>query len=254
MLPLSVQSPGMKSSPSILFFCLATMLASSPRLFSQAQEPSPFGDRTIEQLTANDVLRLVRYSYTLYNQDFQARLRVKRFEEPFVLSLQPSSIRFIFNSRTIQLDTKNDQFLLKEKIGEVESSVPPERYSERIAGTDVTFEDLSMRFLYWPSARILREEKVKTRETWLVRARNPEAVGPYATVDVWIDKGSGAMMQMWGYDAAGKRVKEFEVDKGKKIGDVWMISSMSVKTIDPASGKKVSETSLEVLDTAKPQP
>ena len=240
-------------APSLLLPALALLLA-LPHATLRAQEGSPFGNKTIEQLTANDVLRLVRYSYTLYNQNFQARLRVRRFEEPFVLSLQPSSIRFIFKSQTIQLDTSGDQFILKEKVGDVEAPVPPERYSERIAGTDVTFEDLSMRFLYWPSARILREEKIKTRDTWLVRVRNPDGLGPYSTVDVWIDKGSGAMMQMWGYDAAGKRTKEFEVEKGKNIGDVWIISSMSVKTIDPKKKKKISDTSLEVLDEAKPEP
>lgn len=211
--------------------------------------------KSIDELNAAEVLRLVRYSYTLYDRDFEGQLRTGRRDKiPFTLSLQPNYIRFKFEDPTqiIHLNTEGEGFFLKEVVSGSDAEVPPERYGQQIRGTDVTYDDLSMRFLYWPDARIIRDTDVlKGRATWLIRARNPDGRGAYSTVDIWIDKGSGGLMKMQGYNAQGRPVRRFEVLHGKKMDDVWMVDEMRVETIDPASGKRVSHTYMEILDTAK---
>lgn len=205
--------------------------------------------KSIDQLNADEVLRLVRYSYTLYDHDFTGQLRQGlRTRIPFTLSLQPHYIRFKFDDppQIIHLNTANDQFFLKEVVAGSDSEVPPERYGDTIRGTDVTYDDLSMRFLYWPEARIVGEDKVKTRDTWIVRARNPGRHGLYATVDIWVDKGSGGLMRMVGYNMEGRAIRRFEVLNGKKMGDVWMVDEMRVETFDPSSGKRVSHTTMQI--------
>ncbi|MCB1232948.1 MAG: outer membrane lipoprotein-sorting protein [Verrucomicrobiae bacterium] len=214
---------------------------------AQAQQKS------IDQLNADEVLRLVRYSYTLYDRDFVGQLRQGMTDKiPFTLSLQPNYIRFKFDNppQVIHLNTSNDQFFLKEVVAGSDAPVPPERYGQKIRGTDVTYDDLSMRFLYWPEAKIVGEDKMKTRDCWVVRVRNPDGHGQYATVDIWVDKGSGGLMRMVGYNAQGKAIKRFEVLHGKKLDDVWMVDEMRVETFDPQSGKRLSHTYLEILDTA----
>ena len=75
--------------------------------------------------------------------------------------------------------------------------LPVAQYSVPIAGTDVTYEDLSMRYLYWPAAKVVRDDAastVKGRDCWIIRIPNPNPkVGQYAWVRVWIDKENGAM-------------------------------------------------------------
>lgn len=214
-------------------------------------EPSSFAGKSIDEMTAEEVLRLVRYSYTLYNRDFTGQLRMGLTKKvPFLLSLKPEAIRFVFNdpAQVIMVDTREQRFTLLEGIdgGEIQP-VPPSKYGEKIRGTDVTYDDLSMRFLYWPDARILAQEKLKGRDTIRVAMRNPDGAGAYASVEVWIDKLSGGMLKMIGSDRSGRAVRNFEVLHGKKFGDVWMVDEMRIETVTGAAGGNVlSATRLQI--------
>lgn len=245
------------------FFTISTLLALIFSCTSIAQErgeaaptsPAPsFAGKTADQLTADEVLKLVRYSYTLYNRDFTGVLRMGLTKKvPFVMSLKPESIRFIFNepSQVILLDTKNKSFALFEGIGGAQlKSVDPAKFDDPIRGTDVTYDDLSMRFLYWPNAKIVRTDKVKGRDSWIVRVRNSTSAGAYSTVDVWIDKASGGMIKMIGYNRQGRPIRRFEVLHGKKFGDVWMVDEMRIETVSPTAGGHVtSSTRMSIKST-----
>ncbi len=217
-----------------------------------ARPESPFAGMTIDQLTADDVLKLVRYSYTLFNRDFTGQLRtgiLAKNKVPFLLSLKPESIRFIFSDppQVIFLDTRNNGFLLYEGIGGKKlEEVNPDKYAQKIRGTDVTYDDLSMRFLYWPNAKIAKEETLKGRKTWKVVVRNPDGKGAYVTVECWIDKASGGLMKMIGYNPQGRPIRRFEVLHGKKFGDIWMVDEMRIETISPKSGKIISSTRMQI--------
>lgn len=216
-----------------------------------AGAPPGFLNKPIDQLTADEVLKLVRHSYTLYNQDFTGVLRLGIAKKvPFLMSLKPQSIRFIFEdpAQVILLDTRDGNFSLFEGVGGADlKPVEPSKYADKIRGTDVTYDDLSMRFLYWPNAKIVRSEKVKQRDCWYVRVLNPDGRGAYATVDVWIDKETGGMLKMLGYNRQGRAIRRFEVLHGKKFGDVWMVDEMRIETISPAnSGQIESSTRMQI--------
>ncbi|MEO0416687.1 MAG: outer membrane lipoprotein-sorting protein, partial [Verrucomicrobiota bacterium] len=203
-----------------------------------------------DNMSGDEVMKLVRYSYTLHNRDFTGQLRLgvtKRV--PFLLSLKPESIRFIFTEpdQVVFLDTRNNNFSLFEGVGGAQlTPVAPEKYGATIRGTDVTYDDLSMRFLYWPNPKVTSQVKFKARDAWVVRVRNPDGRGNYSTVDCWIDKASGGLMKMIGYNAAGRPIRRFEVLHGKKFGDVWMVDEMRVETISPSTGKVSSSTRMQI--------
>lgn len=256
---LSITFMNFKTIPAILL--TASAIAAAP-IYSQetppATEAPPFAGKTIEELSADDVLKLVRYSYTLFNREFGGQLRLGLVKKvPFRLVLKPESIRFVFNdpAQVIYLDTRNKDFSLFEGVGgEDLKPVAPERYGETIRGTDATYDDLSMRFLYWPNAKIVKEEKYKTLDTWLVRVRNPDGRGLYSTVDCWIDKGSGGLIKMLGYNRQGRPIRRFEVLHGKKFGDVWMVDEMRIESISSASGKVLSSTRLQITERLDQNP
>jgi hypothetical protein len=104
-----------------------------------------------------------------------------------------------------------------------------------------------MRFLYWPGAKIVQKDRIKQRDCWVVRVRNPDGKGAYATVDVWIDQGSGGMIKMIGYNNEGRPIRRFEVLHGKKFGDVWMVDEMRIETISPSAGGQIkSSTRMQI--------
>lgn len=212
--------------------------------------PPSFLNKSIDELTADEVLKLVRYSYTMYNRDFEGLLRLGIAKKiPFILSLQPEAIRFVFNdpAQVILLDTRNQNFALYEGVGGAElARVDASKYDDSIRGTDATYDDLSMRFLYWPNAKIAGQDKVKGRDCFIVRVVNPDGRGAYATVDVWIDKESGGMLKMIGYNRQGRPIRRFEVLHGKKFEDVWMVDEMRIETIDPGTGNVKSSTRMQI--------
>jgi len=231
------------------FFALLTAAVLSFSVTSghaqEGNQPS-FAGKPIDQLSADEVLKLVRYSYTLYDRDFTGVLRTGIVKKvPFLMSLKPDSIRFIFDSpdQVILMDTRNDKFGLYEGVGGDDlKAVNPSKYDDVVRGTDITYDDLSMRFLYWPNAKIVQHDKFKARNCWVVRVLNPDGKGAYATVDVWIDKGSGGMLKMTGYNNQGRPIRRFEVLHGKKFGDIWMVDEMRIETISPAAGGRVTSS------------
>ncbi len=213
--------------------------------------PNPF-KKDKEELTPDDILSLVRYSYTLHDREFQAQLRKEFTTVPFTLHLRPQYIRFRFVEppQAIHLDTSAQQLVLREVVEDSNAPVPIARYGEVIRGTDITYEDLSMRFLYWPDPRVVDEELVynKTRPSWKLKLTNPDERGPYGFLYIWIDKMSGGMIKMEGYDRSPNpvMVKDFEVKGGKKFEDVWIADTIRVRSYT-ADGKE-GTTWLEILN------
>ena len=216
----------------------------------QAAPPVPSGD---------ELLRGVRETYTRVQKNFNGRLRQGFEKTPFVMALSPDFLRFRFSEPTqiIHLSVSGERAFLKEVVEGTDAPVAASRYSEVIRGTDVTYEDLAMRFLYWKNAEVIVDErnsdKVSGHECHRVRVRNnPDGIGNYATVDVLVDKESGAMVQMIGYNADGESIKRFTVISVKKFDDIWIPDELRIDTLDPSdSGTSLSKTYLEILDVVE---
>jgi len=214
---------------------------------------SAFGQAPSEP-SADDLLRGVRETYTRITKDFDGRLRQGFTKTPFVMSLSPDYLRFRFSDpvQIIHLSVTGQQAVLKEVVKGNDAPVASQRYSEIIRGTDVTYEDLAMRFLYWKNAEVIEETKVSGRLCRRVRVYNLDGVGNYALVDVLIDKASGAMVQMIGYNSDRKSVKRFTVIKVKQFGEIWIPNEMKIETLDPEkAGESLSKTYLKILDVAE---
>ena len=104
---------------------------------------------------AGQLLKRVRQGATLQeNKDVKGQIRRRSVKVPFSMSLRGNLIAFQY-----QLDNVWNRFDLKFKDRGQEilswkdgksGVLPVSQYAVPIAGTDVTYEDLSMRYLYWP--------------------------------------------------------------------------------------------------------
>lgn len=232
---------------------LAALLATftfAPALSSAQDGQTPFG-KSLDELTPDEILSLVRYSYTLHDRDFDAQLRKDFKAVKFKLTLKPNYIRFRFDDppQAIHLDTAAERLALREIVQGSNAEIAEDRYGETIRGTDIAYEDLALRFLYWPNPRVVAHETYKTRDAWKVQIINPDNRGPYGFVFVWIDKASGGLLKMEGYSRETKptMLKEFQVTHGKKMDDVWIADMIRVRSFD-SSGKKQGTTWLEILN------
>ena len=214
-----------------------------PGAFLRAADPQPTGD---------EVLRLVRMSQALQDLNkLKGKLRNNESgkEFPMELTMRDNIIRFMFRdpNEIINLDLNDNGTKLSRVLAGGKVDMPVSLYSESVRGTDINFEDLSMRFLYWPGAKIIGEDSMSFQKCWQVRVTNPDGRGPYGTVDAWIAKNSGAMMQMEAYDAKGKKLKQFKVRKGQKFKGAYILKQMRVESFD-AKGDVKGITYLEIED------
>jgi len=209
-----------------------------------AEEPQSSGD---------EVLLLVRKSQAQqYLQGLTGKLRSSETGQswPMELTMRENVIRFLFRepNEIINLDLSNSGTKLSRVVAGGKIDMPPSLYAERVRNTDINYEDLSMRFLYWPNAKIMGEDTFSFQKCWHVRVTNPDGRGPYGTVDVWVAKSSGAMMKMEAYDSQGRKVKQFLVRKGQKYQGAYILKQMRVETFDPATRDVKGITYLEIDD------
>ena len=198
--------------------------------------------------SAKEILTSVRLEQAQRQLDLQGQLRENDKVIPFRLTQSGPVIRYVFANpdQTLQLRLgENDSKLEEVTRGGVDKITAAE-FDQKVRGTGVTYEDLALKFLYWPNARVAGEESIRTRNCWKLELKAPSRQSQYSNVFLWIDKGGGALMRMEGYDWTGHLSKRFEVVSAQKIEGAWFLKQMRIEEIQPATGKVVGRSYLEI--------
>jgi hypothetical protein len=162
---------------------------------------------------------------------------------PIVLYLKGKEIQFQFNENNIWQtfhmrlsDNSYDLFEMKDKKT---FKFPDAKITQSIAGTDLTYEDLALRFFYWPNPILEGQEQIGGRAAYKLRVNKPKGTaGRYDTVYIWVDAKFGAFMQIRGFNNS-KLLKEFKVEDVMEIGGgVWTLKKMQVSSYDGDAGKE----------------
>ncbi|MGJ8673692.1 outer membrane lipoprotein-sorting protein [Rubritalea sp.] len=203
-------------------------------------------DEAAERILAN-----TRYSVTLQTQqDLHGYMSKNGKKTPLSLFLRKEDIQFFYKvgkeEKRFHMRLEKDHYDLFEIVDGNTKQFNDAKLSESINETDVTYEDISMRFLYWENAKVTGEQKVNGQLCDVVRLENPSKTeGEYRIVYVWVHKKYGAMMKMVGYDAQGKPLKQFLVTDLMRIGKEYTLRTMRVSSVDPASNKQTGITYVE---------
>lgn len=117
-----------------------------------------------------------------------------------------------------------------------------------VAGTDLSWIDLSLAFLWWKGGRTVGAERIKGRFCYMVDLpAPPDGAGRYAAVRLWVDPEIRILLQAAAYDRAGALLKVLEVKSFKKVGGVWVIQN-----VDVVSQPSRHKTSLRVRQAEAP--
>src|SRR5438045_1629130 len=184
---------------------------------------------------AGELLANVRLRQSQQEIDLRGQLRQDAKIVPFHLVQDGPVVRYIFSNpdETLQLRLgANDSRLEEIKRSGSEKIT---RLDEPVRGTAITYEDLALKFLYWPNARVIGADFIRTRNCWKLQLQAPPGDSQYAGIALWVDKDSGALMRMEGYDPSGKLKKRFEVVSAQKIEDRRYLKPMWVEAIDSQS-------------------
>jgi hypothetical protein len=197
------------------------------------------------------ILEGARMSATLTKLDegLSGNLRKGSQKTPVTLFLKGKDIQFQFTEsknalRIFHMRIGDADFNLFEIIDGKTKAFPVDKLVAPIAGTDLTYEDLALRFFYWPNPKFEGQEDVGGQPCYKIRVDKPRGTaGRYEVVYVWVHTKFGAFMKIRGHDKNGGLVKEFQVEKIMQIAkDVWTLEKMQVATHDPANGRRISIT------------
>lgn len=198
-----------------------------------------------QDMTAEEILKEMReMTVSQGDRDVTGSIRTNRSKEkiPFGLAARGETLCFQYKDGDawkrfdVRIREKNAELAVvengKAKVMSASGYVQP------IAGTDLCYEDLSLRFLYWRGGRVLEDasnSRIKGRDCFIVEVQNPQPkVGQFTTVRMWLDKENGTAWQIDGYGADGKLRKRFSITSVKKLSDgTWFFKEMKIEVRDP---------------------
>jgi hypothetical protein len=197
---------------------------------------------------AEAILRAARVNPLGQSISLQAQLRTASSKTPFEIVVDDAvRYRFANPDQELILDLRENSSALSERLGGRTAPVKTVRFDDSVRGTGITYEDLSLSFLYWKDPKILGEETIRSRKAWKMELQGARASSQYGAARLWIDQESGALLRIEGYNRDGKLLRRFEVISAQKIDGQWMLKQMRVETLDPETKKILNRTYLEVL-------
>jgi hypothetical protein len=236
----------------LLLFTLLAGLSPLPFLSSTAaQEPAA---KAGDSPSPEKIVEMVMMSRSLGKENskdgitFPGELNRGGKSVPFRIQVLPTLIHFSFDNpkQNINLDTTEKGYRLREVTAGSNKEVPTAMYSAGVRGTDLTYDDISMRYLYWPKKVNIGEESIKTRKCYVVDLYNPQKLGDYYLVRIFVDKESGGLMRMMGFDWNGKLIKSCSVTAGMKVNGSTVMKTMEVIRYVPGTKKVAGETTFEL--------
>jgi hypothetical protein len=198
--------------------------------------------------SAKEILDSVRMLESRQQIDLDGQLRENENVIPFHLTQTGPLIRYSFSDPDevleLRLGENGSRLDVVTDTGTEKFAV--EKLKDKVRGAGITYEDLALKFLYWENARVLGDETVRTRSCWKLQVVAPSRDSQYWNVVIWVDKASGALMRMEGYDWNGKVAKRFEVISAQKIDNRWFLKQMRVEELQPGTNKVQARTYLEI--------
>ncbi len=205
-------------------------------------------------LTAEQIMSQVRQVAAFQEaQDLHGVIRKKSKKTPISLFLRGKDIQFAINGgkERFHLRLGEDDQQLRELINGKSKPFPSKKISEPIAKTDVSYEDLALKFLYWKNPRIVGEEKINGQKCWRLHVSNPGKDGRFREVSVWVTKKQRALMRVLGYGPRPtvQPIKQFEITKVMKVNKVFTVKTMKVSTF----GKNRRVNGITYIEFQKPK-
>lgn len=166
---------------------------------------------------------------------------------PFRLVLNGPEFRYEFsNPEQVFVVKLGDKSRIQEVTSEGTSRIPVAKYDARVLNTDITFEDLALRFLYWKDAKIMGEEGLGDFRCYKLELHPGAIPSQYWTVRAWVNKSSGALVKAECYDRNAVLVARFSARGVQSLHDgTWIFKTMRIERMQ--NGKKSDPSPTELI-------
>jgi len=199
---------------------------------------------------AKAILKTVRVAQAAQNRTVTGRLRTAGKSIPFKLKMVGNTILWNFTdpTQTLLLRLGENDARLEEVGPSGTTKIRGARLDDKVRDSDISYEDLSLHFLYWADAVIEGEQTMVLQKCWIVRVKPPaKNESQYGKVKLWISKADSALMQAEAYDRTDRFARRFKVLSGQKTSEgLWMLKQMRIEAASQLSRKDSTPTYLEI--------
>ena len=206
--------------------------------------------------TALELLQYVRLGQGAQHRILSGQLRVQDKVTPFQLVLNGNEIRYEFTKpdQTFVLKLEENTSRLDEITKDGTGRVTSARFAEPLRGTDVTCEDLALRFLYWQEAKIIGEDSIGPVKYYKIELHpDPGSGSQYGKVVAWVAKKyDGVLGRAECYSPDGKLAAVFRVISAQSLKDgTRFLKTMTIERMKDGKSSGKDPTELKILDEAK---
>lgn len=103
--------------------------------------------------------------------------------------------------------------------------------NERVLGTDITWLDVTLDYLWWRNPVLAGTDKVKGRLCDILEVEPPAPLPGCAKARLWIDREQQVLMQASQIDEKGREVRKMWVRAVQKIDHRWVLKDLEVETL-----------------------
>lgn len=115
--------------------------------------------------------------------------------------------------------------------GDPPEPAPTPPLNARVGGTDLTWMDITLDFLWWTDAIYEGEESVKGRDCHVVVASPPEPIPGCIAVRLWLDKEVGFVMRAEQLGPQGDPTRRMWVQSVRQVRGRWIIGTMEIESL-----------------------
>jgi hypothetical protein len=200
------------------------------------------------EVTAAEILERAAMTQSSQHRVLDAVLRTDDQKIPFRLVLNGPEIRYEFsNPEQVFVVKLGPKARIQEVTPDKASRIPAAKYDAAVRNSDVTYEDLALRFLYWKDAKLVSEEGLAAGRSYKLEMHPGDIPSQYGTVRAWINEKSGGLDKAECYNRKGQLVARFSVRSIRKLSDgTWIFKSMRIERMDDGKSRDSEPTYLEI--------
>lgn len=127
---------------------------------------------------------------------------------------------------------EGDSAVIELVRGDPPEPAPVPALNARVGGTDLTWMDITLDFLWWKDATFEGEDSVKGRDCYVVVASPPEPIPGCIAVRLWLDKEVGFVMRAEQLDPQGEPSRRMWVQSVRQVKGRWIIGTMEIESLN----------------------
>ena len=251
--------PGNRGRWRRILLAVAVSMATAADVAGQDDLNEPVPMWNTELPAADELLQRVIQSFPTSTMQIQATIKAKqangRLDRTIYAEVLMSSRAGLYSSMYTLSDALGGdleqlvisreperQPVYRYRKGNPLVDAPVPNLFERVQGTDLTWIDVSLAYLWWPEGETVGTDRLRGRFCYVVELPAPQpARDTMSKIHIWVDPKINMLLKAEAHNYDNEVIRRMTIESFKKVDGIWFIKDIDIYSF-PARHK----TSLRV--------